>query len=242
MNHKLLLLAEIRPPATVVPPTTSVSLNGQVSRPISLNHAEAKRESIETMSSESVEIIQPESVHSSEHTSLDPSLEPNESMPHEGLVTSDPLLEKGRKLRPKKSCQPETKNKSNAKSLKDSQQQNQESNTAPAADQTDNSKAMPKNQSKLKEKLAVFPKSRIKMLEHLAFKQSKVSKTRHHKGEFKKVQYKDYIDHGTTVTIDKKLKSFEFESGTITLSASVVGVAKNDNGIETFLIEWLPEN
>lgn len=59
---------------------------------------------------------------------------------------------------------------------------------------------------------------------------------------FKKIQHNDYVDYGTNKLIESKLKVLDFNSGTISLNAKIIGVCINEDGSERFLIEWIPEN
>lgn len=84
--------------------------------------------------------------------------------------------------------------------------------------------------------------NRLLFLEQIAAKQTKASKLKSSKGEFKKIQHKDYVDYGTNKLIENKLKVLDFNSGTISLNAKIIGVCINEDGSERFLIEWIPEN
>ena len=61
--------------------------------------------------------------------------------------------------------------------------------------------------------------------------------------KFKKVQYKDYIDQSTVRLIEKKLRMFDYKSGTVTFNAKIVASQMDSaNNAELFLVEWQPKN
>ena len=61
--------------------------------------------------------------------------------------------------------------------------------------------------------------------------------------KFKKVQYKDFVDDFSLKVIENKLKSLNYNSGTITFQAKIIAHHFNSStNNDHYLVEWSPKN
>lgn len=60
-------------------------------------------------------------------------------------------------------------------------------------------------------------------------------------GQFKKAQYKDFIDEHSASAVKLDLDELNFNSGTIQLRANLIAHKKMNN-LNYYLVEWLPKN
>jgi hypothetical protein len=82
--------------------------------------------------------------------------------------------------------------------------------------------------------------SYTQLLRTLTKKRKQISNAK----KFKKVQYKDFFEDFSVKILENRLESLNYKptTGKITFTANVIGSKTNEQGDESFLIEWAPKN
>jgi hypothetical protein len=82
--------------------------------------------------------------------------------------------------------------------------------------------------------------SYTQLLRTLTKKRKQISNAK----KFKKVQYKDFFEKFSVKILERRLESLEYAptTGKIKFTANIIGTKTNEQGTESFLIEWTPKN
>jgi len=82
--------------------------------------------------------------------------------------------------------------------------------------------------------------SYTQLLKTLTKKRKQISNAK----KFKKVQYKDFFEKFSVKILENRLESLDYmpTTGKIKFAANIIGSKTNEQGHESFLIEWTPKN